>query len=72
MKPRDMTPRQRAMYLADHCLMTWEDACNAAGYDPAAEYQREALTFVVAIASIALLIAALAFAHEYLPSAVAK
>lgn len=70
--PRDMSAKEYARWLNEECCFSFDEACRMAEYDPMAEYFKDAMWFVGACSSVALVIIALSYMPELLPVAVAK
>lgn len=69
--PRDMSAKEYARWLNEDCCLPYDEACRMAGFDPMAEYARDAKHFVIAVVAVSLMFVALAFVPD-LPSVVAK
>lgn len=58
--PHDMSAKEYARWLNETCCIRFDEACRIAGYDPQAEYRRDAYLFVATVASVSLAVIALA------------
>lgn len=56
-----ITGRDYARFLHEECFVPYTEACQRAGYSPEDDHRRQAVTFLVAIGSVALVVVALAF-----------